>query len=531
MARLRFAPLFGLLLLAVGVLQAQNSNTSLSPAGNWKLTLPTFQAAEGKPLLLIKVSAGKGKWVGEIVGSALLAKTELENFNISTTRMRFTIKSKNLVLTCTIPVPKSTRATKLYGEASDRKSVLPLELERTSLTSLDEFDQYRERLANEPDGYSALLFAKILLSKAAKNKVELKEARTWADRAVKSAELYGKNITRETLLEITEMLGQQKGFEKLALVYGRMAERDLDEKSDTPQAIKRVWDAVLGVLERGGNKDDAKLYQTKIDKLDFRVRPLKYAGRKAKSDRVVLAELFTGAQARSCMAASMAAEALMKTFNTKEVSIISYQQHFPEGDPLGSPDSEERLTYYGRNVPSLPVLLLNGNVAVPGGGGREDAQESYDRYIEEIEPLLETQPKAQLSLRATRKADRINISVEGSDLKATGEKVRLRVVLVESETVYRGESGRTIHLNVARAMPGGSDGTELKEKSFTKTFTVDLDELRKSLLKYQEAVNKKKPFPTKDRPLDLKNFRVIAFIQNDANLEVMQAAQVDVRGQ
>jgi hypothetical protein len=38
-------------------------------------------------------------------------------------------------------------------------------------------------------------------------------------------------------------------------------------------------------------------------------------------------------------------------------------------------------------------------------------------------------------------------------------------------------------------------------------------------------------FPNSRRPLDLKNLRVVAFIQDDQTKEVLQAAQVDVKGQ
>lgn len=532
MARLRLAALGCLLLLAAGLLQAQSASNGTLLTGTWKLTLPTFRDGEGKPLLLLKVSPTKsGKWQGEIVASRPGSKTVLESVSVTATRLRFSFKSGSLVLSCVVNLPKNIRTTKLHGEASGHRETIPLELERTTLTSLDDFAQTRERLEKEPDGWTALILAKILLSRAAENKVALKDARAWADRAVQCAELYGKTLTRETLLDISDLLGQQSGFEKTALGYARLAEKSLDEKAETPQALRRVWDAVSVALERAGYDEQSKTYRSKIAKLDFRPRTIKYAGRKVKSDRVVLAELFTGSQARSCMAASMAVDALMKTFTTKELTVISYQQHFPKGDPLGSPDSEERLLYYGRNVPSLPVVLLNGRVAVPGGGGKEDAQDSYDRYTEEIVPLLDIQAKAQLSVQATRKGDKINITVTGSDLRATGAKVRLRVVLVEPTTVYKGESGHSIHVNVARAMPGGYDGTEMKAKSFKKTFTVEIPELRKMLTKYQEAVNKKKPFPNKERPLDLKNFRVIAFVQNDSDLEVLQATQADVKGQ
>ena len=70
----------------------------------------------------------------------------------------------------------------------------------------------------------------------------------------------------------------------------------------------------------------------------------------------------------------------------------------------------------------------------------------------------------------------------------------------------------------------------LKEKSGKQTATVDLDEVRKSLAKYLDTYSEKEgPFPTKERPLDLKKLRVVAFLQNDQTKEVLQAAQTDVK--
>ena len=36
-------------------------------------------------------------------------------------------------------------------------------------------------------------------------------------------------------------------------------------------------------------------------------------------------------------------------------------------------------------------------------------------------------------------------------------------------------------------------------------------------------------FPNKERPMELKNLKVIAFVQNDDDGEVLQAVQVDVK--
>jgi hypothetical protein len=69
----------------------------------------------------------------------------------------------------------------------------------------------------------------------------------------------------------------------------------------------------------------------------------------------------------------------------------------------------------------------------------------------------------------------------------------------------------------------------MKEKSVKQSVSVDLDDLRKKHNAYlDEAAKDLGEFPHKERPMDLKKLRVIAFVQNDSTKEVLQAVQVDV---
>jgi len=79
-------------------------------------------------------------------------------------------------------------------------------------------------------------------------------------------------------------------------------------------------------------------------------------------------------------------------------------------------------------------------------------------------------------------------------------------------------------------MPGGAAGFPLKEKAAKQSASVNLSELRQSLTTYLDEYGKAHAFPNSRRPLDLKNLRVVAFIQDDQTKEVLQAAQVDVKG-
>ena len=107
--------------------------------------------------------------------------------------------------------------------------------------------------------------------------------------------------------------------------------------------------------------------------------------------------------------------------------------------------------------------------------------------------------------------------------------MRLKLALIEEKVRYQGSNNMRYHHHVVRAFPGGVEGVALKDKTGKHAATVDLAELRKTLIKYLDSTAKKTPFPNSDRPLDLKNLRVVAFVQNDKTKEVLQAVQVEVK--
>ena len=89
-------------------------------------------------------------------------------------------------------------------------------------------------------------------------------------------------------------------------------------------------------------------------------------------------------------------------------------------------------------------------------------------------------------------------------------------------------------------MPGGPAGFVLKEANSKQTATVDLIELKKQLTGYLEEAYKKRPTPDREGmesrrpfstdklPLDLKNLKVVALVQDDKTGEIVQAAEVDL---
>jgi hypothetical protein len=196
---------------------------------------------------------------------------------------------------------------------------------------------------------------------------------------------------------------------------------------------------------------------------------------------------------------------------------------------LANPDSEARMKFYGDAVDGTPAILFNGKVGAPGGGAKDAAADKYDEYVDVIDPLLEEPAKLKLKATATQKGSKIDIKAEVSDVAKPSDELRLRLALIEEKVDYTGTNKVAEHHNVVRALPGGHDGLAIKEKTAKKTETVDIEELKKTLKDYLDKYGEKKQFPTKDQPLELKNLKVVAFVQDDATGEVLQAVQVDIK--
>src|SRR5262249_44181810 len=152
----------------------------------------------------------------------------------------------------------------------------------------------------------------------------------------------------DVALRLAEALEGQEDFAPVALVYARNAER-LVTPQDKPALQKRVLTLLAGALRKAGKEEDAKEVEARVDKIEL-VPITKYAGRKGKSDRVVLVELFTGAECPPCVAADLGFDALAKTYKPSEVLLLQYHEHIPGPDPLTNADTEARMKFYGDDI-------------------------------------------------------------------------------------------------------------------------------------------------------------------------------------
>ena len=135
---------------------------------------------------------------------------------------------------------------------------------------------------------------------------------------------------------------------------------------DAPTAEKLPTHKLLAIaLTACGKTEEARKIAAGIagmeDELDKEYRkdavpfkPEKFAGRKSKSDRAVLVEVFSCVHPRTCLASTPAFEALAGTYSPREVVFLQYHMHLetqpgspPIPDPLVNLDAEARMKFYG----------------------------------------------------------------------------------------------------------------------------------------------------------------------------------------
>jgi hypothetical protein len=400
----------------------------------------------------------------------------------------------------------------------------------------------REVVAKHADSPFAVNAATQLLAGAAKNKAKADEITVWVKLIDEDAAKFGPRIARDTALQTGETLVSQKEAAALALPLAEKVAaglKDTDALASQSRALK-----LLAAAQKATGKTDAGT-ETRLAKVETALdaeyvkkvppfKPEKFAGRKDKeANRVVVMELFTGAQCPPCVAADVAFDALEKAYDHKDLILIQYHMHIPGPDPLTNLDSIARWDYYREKFPmgvgGTPTTLFNGKVKAGGGGGMANAKGKFDQYKAVIDEALEQKSDIKISGGAKLAGDKVSVDVNVEGLKEANDKLKLRVLLLEESVKYTGGNGLRFHHQVVRNVPDAAAGTAIKEKSLKTTVEIDLVSVKKGLTKYLEEYATERPFPNADRPMDLKHLKAVAIVQDDESGEILNAVQFDVK--
>jgi tetratricopeptide (TPR) repeat protein len=261
----------------------------------------------------------------------------------------------------------------------------------------------------------------------------------------------------------------------------------------------------------------------------FRVKHYKPGS--SRTDRVVLAEVFTGSGCPPCVAADLAFDAVLDRYERRDVAVLMYHLHIPRPDPMANAAAQNRATFYG--VRGVPSYMIDGQ-AGGGGGSREATEAIYNRFNPGIEKRLEVPGRAEIKLETALDGGVVKVRATVAKVESQSPSLRLNLALVEKSLRYGGENGVRFHPMVVRGMAGpGASGFRLlgpQPATFEQTFDLAqlTGELKAQLDGYEER-NFGLKFSEKKHAIDAANLAVVAFVQDEARLQILQANQVDVK--
>jgi len=336
-----------------------------------------------------------------------------------------------------------------------------------------------------------------LLGQSEARKAKPADVRGWAEKAVKSAGLYGKVWQREIMLAVGQVLRRGEGLRGHRRAVARRAERLLDSK-EPPAAQKKVLDTLADVAGQGRQGQGVQGGQARIAKLDFRIKTKTFPAVRQKATARCWWSCSPAPSACRALAADLAYDALGKTYKPARWCCLQYHLHIPRPTPLTSPDSIARQKFLTRTaVRATPTILFKRQAGRGGGGSREDAPEKYDEYREVIDPLLEKDAGAAIKLSANRKGSKVTIDVGRQQTFRDGRRHPPAPRPVRAGSRLQGQERPDPAPPRRRSMPGGEAGAALDKKTFKKSYSRGRgrseEEARGVTLK---KYNEDNPFPT-----------------------------------
>jgi thiol-disulfide isomerase/thioredoxin len=252
-----------------------------------------------------------------------------------------------------------------------------------------------------------------------------------------------------------------------------------------------------------------------------------------RSDRMVLAEVFTGSGCPPCAGADIAFDAAMERYARKDLAVVMYHVHIPRPDPMTTNETTARSKNYG--VSGVPTFAIDGKKTV-GGGSREMAPGVFERFQKDLEADLESPSEAKVKVDASINGGTVKVSASVDGVKSESKDIKVQILLVEKEIRHLGENGVRFHPMVVRAISGEKgEGYALRPDgsgTFEASFDTDAigKEIRKQLDEYEAKGHRgeKFTFSAKKDQINRADLAVVVFVQDDKTKHVLQSAYVDL---
>lgn len=265
----------------------------------------------------------------------------------------------------------------------------------------------------------------------------------------------------------------------------------------------------------------------------------KYGKSTTPSGKVILAELFTGAECGPCAGSDIAFDALSEYYPRTAVAIIEYHVHIPGPDPMTTDESWDRYNWYAGQ--GTPTVVVDGRESIVGGGPKTVAKNRFGVYRYAIRKFESEKPRVELAVSVKNQQDKVAVDVQVKRPTKSGSlgNPSVHIALVERSVDYSGSNGITKHAFVVRHMLGGGDGTALSFKQPTEIVSkkVDLKDVEKRISEYldnpttQRSWSTRRPFTgwkTRPEKLDRSQLAIVAWVQDMKTKEVFQSVYHDL---
>lgn len=251
-----------------------------------------------------------------------------------------------------------------------------------------------------------------------------------------------------------------------------------------------------------------------------------YKPTEKRSDRLVLAEVFTGAGCPPCVGADVAFDAALERYSRKDVAVVMYHVHVPQPDPMTTAETPGLSKAY--DVRGVPTYFIDGKVIGGGGGPRDYAGNVYGRFNPTIEKDLEAPAEAKLAATAVLDGSTVQVKAAVGDLKGDSKDLKIVALLLEKQIRYTGENGIRFHPMVVRAIAT----RDLAGGDFAPVFDLGAvsASLKKSLDEYEAKGHRGNVFKFREKKyqIDRGNLAVVVFVKNAKDQRVLQSAYIDL---
>lgn len=339
------------------------------------------------------------------------------------------------------------------------------------------------------------------------------------------AEMPTKAIVTMYLADLAKKAGRDAELLSLltevALAGGLPPDRRKDLDAAYRKAHKGSLDGLEEMLDAGYEKANPKPA----------VKP--YVRDKARTDRVVLAEIFTGAGCPPCVGADLAFEGALDRYSGQELAVLMYHLHIPRPDPMTNPSTQARSKFYG--VQGVPAFYVDGVTDGRGGGAASAAPTIYKERVEPVvDKRLATKAGAKVTVQVAMTGSVVNVKVDVGKPAGAAKHLKLQVALVEERIRYAGENGVRFHPMVVRSLAGkDGQGFALEAgKGLRAVHAFDLSkiaaEAKAHLDDFEAKSTTKYLFAEKKHEMNTAKLAVVAFVQDEDTKQVLQSAYVKV---